>query len=76
MKKLRIKEVQNLYMYVGEFYPQVYKVQVKGLFFWHTIATFQSETGRFRHPEYGICWYDFGRFQAEELLDVLQKVNQ
>lgn len=75
MKKFRIKEEQY-YWVSPPFLPIVYKVQVKGLFFWHTIATFQSETGRFKHSEHGVCWYDFGEFQAEELLDILQKTNQ
>lgn len=74
MKKFRIEEQQCYWAFPG-FLPVVYKVQVKGRFFWHTIATFQSEIARFKHPEYGICWYDYGKFQAQELIDILQKTN-
>ena len=56
------------------FIPVLFRAQVKGRFFWHTVAEFASEIVM-ESAVPAPTWYDYGMFQAQELIGILQKVN-
>lgn len=73
-KEFRIQIIECNLLTSANSYPVLYRVQMKGRFFWHTIASFDSEIIQTTLGK-DIIWYDYGMFQAEELLGILQKTN-